>query len=299
LQLGDKAVNLWNWKLVNDKVVARVSDEDNLLFIYSFPDFKLLYKYGSKGKGPGEYITANWGQTQDDDAVILYDIMRKSLFNLQVQEDSIHVKETYPLLEEIEGHPGMTKPFTMIQRLDEDRFLMKVEGREATALEIIDLKNPQLLSSYPIEFENRSRELGHPPFTFTISFHDNSLVLGYKYMNRIEFYRVTDDNQIEPTLVIGDDKDQTHLMQKQWKSYYTDLLNDGKYVYLVNHFSEDSSLPVTHIDVYTLDGTPVKRLKLDRLIGEMLIDSKTNRLYTYTQAEEADLIHIYDLDFLH
>ena len=173
---------------------------------------------------------------------------------------------------------------------------MKVDDPETTTLEIVNLKTPELLSSYPIVFKNRNARTGYPPFNFNISYSDGFLVLGYKYMNRIEFYRITDDYKIVPSLIVGNDKDQVNS-QAEWQPYYTSIQNDDKYVYLANQFSREDQL-LSAIDVYTLTGIPVKRVILNKHIDNMLMDSQSKKLYAHAQLENEDRIYVYEFGFL-
>jgi hypothetical protein len=77
--LSDVA-NIWYCKYSNNRFYTCTSNgQRDFLRVYSYPDFSLLYKYGSKGQGPGEFISVNWAKTQVEDEFILYDIMKKQL----------------------------------------------------------------------------------------------------------------------------------------------------------------------------------------------------------------------------
>lgn len=290
-QLGDQTVNLWHWKLIGDKVISQVSGKDSILFIYSLPHFNILSKYGTYGNGPGEFLAANWGQTNKEEAIILYDINKKSLYNFISSGNNVKLKDTIALYGEIDGYPGMTKPYTMIQQLDDEVFLMKTDDPESTSLDIINLKTPEILSSYPIVFENRNNRTGYPPFDFTVSYNNDIVVIGYKFINRIEFYEISDKYELKPTLIIGNDQDQTDISPHKWQSFYTRMENDGKYVYLTNQSIHDQ---FTSVDIYTLDGIPVKRVVLDKYINNILLDQKNHKLYAHSQLEDIDQVYVYD-----
>lgn len=299
IKLNHKAMDLWQWKIVNtNKIIALHPDQDSILYVYSFPGFKLLGGFGRVGRGPSEFVTYNWGQTASKDGVILYDIMKKSLYDFEMVKDSLILRKTFSLYSGAEGNARLIKPFTKIQRLEDNIFLLKVDEPATTNLEIADLENQLLLSSFPVEFESRNFDTGYPPFDFEITLSGKNLILPYNYMDRIEFCTIDKNYKIERKKIIGDSKDQVSLDESERVSYYMDVQNDGKYIYLLNLSNANFEMQNhnVYIDVYTVEGEPVKRFVLAELLLKILVDPATNKLYGYSQSENSDNVYVYELD---
>ena len=298
IKLGSKLLELWYWKRVGDKVVVQEPNQDHVLYIYALPDFNLVNGYGTIGRGPGEFIVVNWGQTPDSTGVLIYDIMKKELYDLELAGDTLKTKSTYalPTFESEDGNKNLAKPFTMIQKLTDDIFLMKVDDMEKTTLEVMDLRKSNTLFTLPFEFENRDK-LGYSPFDFNISATKKQMILGYWNMNRIEFYSISEDYQLIPRVIIGNKEDQSDIPEEDWKDYYVSMDMDESYVYLLNNSAVNAHAGKgTYVDIYTLEGAPVNRMILSEYITNIMLNASKHKFYGYYQFERESLVYVYDLD---
>ena len=298
IKLGSKLLELWHWKRIGDKVVVQQPNQDHVLYIYALPDFSLVNSYGTIGRGPGEFIVVNWGQTLDSTGVLIYDIMKKELYDLELTGDTLETKSIYPLatFESEDGHKDLAKPFTMVQKLTENQFLMKVDDMEKTTLEVMDLKKSNTLFTLPFEFENRAK-LGYSPFDFNISATKKQVILGYWNMNRVEFYSISKDYQLIPRVIIGNKEDQSDILEEDWKDYYVSMDTDESYVYLLNNSAVNAPAGKgTYVDIYTLEGVPVKRIILSEYITHIMLDASKHKFYGYSQFETESVVYVYDLN---
>ena len=298
IKLGSKLLELWYWKRIGDKVVVQQPNQDHVLYIYALPDFNPVNSYGTIGRGPGEFIVVNWGQTLDSTGILIYDIMKKELYDLELAGDTLKTKNIHalPTFESEDGNKNLAKPFTMIQKLTDDLFLMKVDDMEKTTLEVMDLKKSNVLFTLPFAFENRA-ELGYSPFDFNISATKKQVILGYWNMNRIEFYSISEDYQLIPRAIIGNKEDQSGIPEENWKDYYVSMDTDESYVYLLNNSAVNTpARKRTYVDIYTLKGVPVKRIILSEYITHIMLDPSRQKFYGYSQLETESVVYVYDLD---
>ena len=296
IKLGSKLLELWYWKRVGNRVVVQEPNQDHVLYIYALPDFNPVNSYGTIGRGPGEFIVVNWGQTTDSTSILIYDIMKKELYDLELAGDSLKTKSIHPLPTfELEDR-NLAKPFTMIQKLDDDLFLMKVDDMEKTTLEVMDLRKSNVLFTLPFEFENRDK-LGYSPFDFNISATKKQVILGYWNMNRIEFYSISENYQLIPRVIIGNKEDQAHIQEENWKDYYVSMDTDESYVYLLNNSAVNAHAGKgTYVDIYTLEGVPIKRIVLNEYITNIMLETSKHKFYGYSQFETESVVYVYDLD---
>lgn len=88
----DSVISVLDWKLTDRYIVIYTSQADGVLQLWSLPELKYHGSYIRKGRGPGELIAANWGQTVERNAVILYDIPAGKLTRYLVRNDSLETE---------------------------------------------------------------------------------------------------------------------------------------------------------------------------------------------------------------
>lgn len=176
------------WKLCENALcVLDPFRTTELVRLYDIRTGMLVDSAFVMGNGPGEYITINDGEAKRPDNLLLYDIMGKTLnivdFNL---ESGINVVDSYPLFTDSEGR---TYPYTYISQVSDSIFLLKSDDVDDTSWHIADIKEGKILKKE----RNKTRPdgEGYPPYYFmqTIA-GDNTLGVAYKYINRMEIYRI-------------------------------------------------------------------------------------------------------------
>jgi hypothetical protein len=274
--------NVKHWKYSNNRLYACAPvSHNNFLQVYSYPDFSLLYQYGSKGQGPGEFISVNWGKTYVEDEFILYDIMKRQM-HVFIFGETEQTKVNSFNLYDGDGFVGFSKPFTMINKINDTVFLMKVNLRDQIALETADLKNHKVLHSSPGSFiYTKPGHVGY--YEYEVEYRNNTVVCAFHRINRIEISTIDKDYNINKKIIIGEDKVDTD--QSFNTTYYTDLKCEGNHIYAA--FQNDNN---TAIEVYDLKGNAVHKLLLDRDIGIFFVSPDSKFIYGYYQTMESDII---------
>ena len=269
--LIDDIFNLWAWKILDSKVCFETLDgngNENILYVYSYPDGEKMQQLGKRGQGPDEYIAVNPGDALGDD-VMMYDIMASKLRLYTWTSDTLHIAKTLSLYADEEG---VCKPFTGISQITDSTFLMQISDARYSAWEIADLRTGEVLSS----FKNPCRwgeEEGIPytPFSFMQCTTDTLMVAAYEYMDRVEYYS-TAHNRITPLFAMGSSEDQAEMENYNYlKKYYVGVTTDSRYFYCLK---SDAGLKQGNIvEVYDREGNlkahyalevPVTSLKIDK-----------------------------------
>jgi hypothetical protein len=287
------AVGIYGWKLVNDRIIIlSAQDRDYFLYAFSVPDFRLVYKYGQYGEGPDEFTAVNWLNTTNENLLGLYDIPRLSMYLHNLESDTLYRYKTFKF-NQWDGR--LSKPYTFIQQQNDSVFFLKADMRDYTEIEMVNINSGNVLQT----FRNLITRKPNTIFTtyyFHLAANEKNLVLAYKYIDRLEFFKY--DTVMKPDLIVGSDSDQSSRKQPEdYATYYTQVLCDDKYVYGLYQGQKENEIKNSYIEIYTFDGSPVLRVELDRYIQYILPDKRRNCIYGYSPNDSFDFAYIYPFDF--
>jgi hypothetical protein len=283
--------NVWYCKYSNNRFYTCTSDEQSdFLHVYSYPDFSLLYKYGSKGQGPGEFISVNWAKTQIEDEFILYDIMKRQLHVFR-SDDTVPTKINSFNLYSGDGFVGFSKPFTMINKINDSIFLMRVNLLTQITLEIADLKNGKVLHTCPGSFAFAKSHVGY--YEFEVEYRDSTIVSAFHNIDRIEISKIDKNYNIIKRIIIGDSQVDTNQDIDEAATFYTDVKCEGNRIYVAYQNENNNK---SAIEIYDLDGNSIHKLLLDNYVEIFFISPDSDYLYGYHQTMESDMILKYKIN---
>lgn len=291
-----QTLDLWEWKMNNNQLlIFSPLNLNGILYSFSLPTLEFQYKYGRIGRGPDEFIAANWTNTLHKNHVSLYDIPQRKLHIYTTSADTMYQIQEY----EIGKWTGeICKPYTNIQEINDSIYLFKADMKKNSILEVMDIKNNRLLFTTS-PFLKHDPKLNPFLFSYVISYNHNTLILAYKYMNRIEFYHVSPDYTLTPKLVIGNDQDQHKIFYESQQNfnklipYYHTICCTDKYIFVLNQSMTKQAPFHSVIDQYTYTGEPVMRFILDQYINNITIDELNHKIYAYNSLKESNYIYFY------
>lgn len=258
--------DILSWKInANNLCFVTYGVTNNFLSVYSYPSCRKLYGYGKIGQGSNEFITLNCGDAIAKD-ILLYDIMGHKLVQVTPEHDSIRVVKTLPLYND---GKGLCKPFTFISQIADDKYLMKVDESNFSYWDIVDLAQGEILDSYKNLI--RKEKSSYTPFDFIQNISDSTLIIAYKYIDRIEIYSIT-DNKIKPRFALGnknnqsDIKDYNNLMQ-----YYLSVATYSGLILCLK--SSDGTETGDIIETYDFNGSPKETYFLKKKVSSINVDA--------------------------
>lgn len=296
----DSAHEYFVWKKIGiNKIVALPNNGQKLVHVYSYPEFKPLGQYLQKGRGENEFITRNWASSPDPNEFVLYDIMRKGLFTYTVNEiGEVEQIQHYSLyLDPAQTSNAMTKPFTFIQRVNGDEFLMKVNDRNNAYFERSNLAEGTVITTIPLTplDEQTDEKFNYYKFHFNTILHEQSLLKYYPEMDRLEFIQLNPNGSFGKQVSYGlteppIEDDVTDYI------YYIDAQNDGDDVFILKLIQDEKANTIgSAIEHFKMDGTPVAKYVFDRAVSLAHVDLKLKKIFAYEQKMEKDQIVVYDL----
>lgn len=275
--------DMLSWKInANNLCFVTYGVTTDFLSVYSYPACKKLYGYGEIGQGPNEFITLNSGDAMAED-MLLYDIMGRKLVQVTPENDSICVVKMLPLYN---NERGLCKPFTFISQITDDKYLMKVDENDFSSWDIVDLKDGEILDSY----KNLIRKEGssYTPFDFIQHVSDSTLIIAYKYIDRIEIYSIT-DNKIKPRFALGNKNDQSDIKDYNYlMQYYLSVAVYSGSVLCLK--SSDGTETGDIIEVYDFNGSPKEKYFLKKRVNSINVDSD-GRIVGYVPAIDRTILY--------
>lgn len=277
-----------NWKVVDGVVVTMNNEPNDFIKTYEYPSFRKLYDYGTSGRGPGEWIVDNWGETLGSDDIVLYDIMRRVLFKFHVDATGLNPVDTCSL-----SLPGeLCPPYTQIHQLDDSLFLLKEDDNE-TNLRLLKLRSGVVCSSYRCVLRDEV-DSPYTPFDYYYSISNRNILIAYCYMNRLEFVGIDSSFKLKPSLVIGDDKDYSKMLDyDELPNFYLDVQSYSNNFYCL--FSRNRLENGDEIHVYSGEGNPQKKLRLDRCVSRITF-AHDSLMLAYRAGEDKNIIYRYNVN---
>ena len=295
IKVRDLFIDVWNWSVKDDKmIILSKQNRDYFLYVLSLPEFELIYKYGTYGRGPNEFVAVNWLNALSDGQIGLYDIPQKKMYMYDLMTDTLILSKTFEFREWIENQ---APPYTFIQQIEESLFVLKADMKEHTEVEMVNIETGEVLQVFRPLLKRNRKTTTFAPYLFNISASNDVIVFAYNFVNRLELYNIR-DKKVTPFLIIGSNKDQADKKIEDYVDYYTDVHCDNKYIYALSQCgfsSQNGNVKNSVIEIYTLDGVPFKEITIDRHIEFFTIDHKRNVIFGYDPNVDFDYVYVYNL----
>ncbi|MDR2057328.1 MAG: TolB-like 6-bladed beta-propeller domain-containing protein [Dysgonamonadaceae bacterium] len=289
----DIPISVRGWKVGEDKIsIQSGNNSDYCLYVFSVPDMNLLYRYGTYGQGPGEFIAVNWLNATGEGQIGLYDIPNLKMYMYQLFPDTLHRIKTYHF-NPWDGK--LCRPYSSIQQINDSIFLLKAHMWENTEIEVANIHTGAILNTFGPLLQREPNTL-YTPFYFGMAGNDQNLVLYYEYINRLELFEYNETAYtFNPIAAIGNDKDQSGIDVFDYILHYSDAQCDKEYIYALYQGERRENIRNSTIEVYNWRGEPVKRIILDRFIEKMAIDVDHGKIYGCAGHQDFDYVYVYDI----
>ena len=283
---------LW-WAVKNDKIVM-VSPQNNdyYLYVFSLPQFNLLYKYGTRGQGPNEFVLVSWINMLNENQIGLYDSPKKNMYIYDLYADTLQLNKTFNY-SDLERE----SPFSLIQQIEGTEFIFKAYNRQNTVIDFVDINTGEISQTFTPFLKRKNKRSHYTAYLLKASANKNMIAFAYLFIDRIELFHINKDKLAEPFLIIGDKKNQEDKRMDDYDVYYTDVHCDNKYIYALSQQGEkNENIKNSAIEIYDLNGVPIKKITLDRHIRYFTIDDKNSVIYGNDSYSDFDYVYVYKID---
>ena len=278
--------------LKSDNIVLIVDEGSEYYFsIYSYPDFKLLNKFGKKGKGPNEISFPPYVYYFDKEKIDFFDYQRNTIFELKIigKENSLNVLQVLsPELIEIQNAikitdtmvfgSGARKGKTFFYNTSTDLIRYYSYGYA----EKIPKQHQHIICSGSID----------------VNYNSNKLVYASKYFDNYEAYDFYGSNIL--SVYVSDDEQvffkNGYLTNQDTKMYYTTVFTTERYFYLLSYggrstkqlmeLIERGNKNICEIQKYSWEGEPLESFIIDTPVKSFFVDENENTIYIVNPASE-------------
>ena len=276
---------------------------EKFFFVYSFPEFKYLYSFGHKGRGPNEYQQPSLIRNTPGNNFSFRDNVNNVISTYEITADSARLLDKYTF-----SSPNARLLPWEINHIDDSTYLLARYDQKWSQRELWNLKNATILDSLPDRFELR-KKLGNGYYTVfddcRIVSNRNRFVLGFLLQDRIEIGNIQNNKATvvktigaskAPEFLLYKDNGATALDTENTTIYYQNLFAGDHYIYALY---SGESWDITDmknsniIQVFDWEGIPIALLQLDRQIANLIVDEASNTIYGISPIQNPDVVYTY------
>lgn len=264
----------WN---INGDMLWVINSRDSLFLSgYDLRRDSLLCRWGYIGNGPDDFISPGIVEGLSDD-LKLYGNTECKVVGYAFDNGTLSVvsRGKLPVWNNEKSIP---KPYTRISRINDSIGVGTYFFPRKVGADIIDMNTGKLLSEIQLGIEQSEEKMSGPRQFKTASTGD-MIITAYRYLDRIEVYRINDKFEAVPVYAIGNSADQSDLYEadrdNEMVKYYSDVQCDKKYAYLLWHGVEEQNLETspTRLLIYDMaTGENIRNILLDRYYEQLLTD---------------------------
>lgn len=286
------------WYLNDGNLYVLNSRVSPFLSIYN-PSDNSYVQHGNIGNGPGEFIIPSLCVMKDPGKVGIYSSSMNKMDIYTLNADSLSLYKTFhfPLWNKQRGIP---KAYTRLVQYNDSLFVGTSFMPREISVELLNLKSEEVVDCVDFSLKPQEKEYSGP-YECKIAVGTGYMVAAYRYIDRLEIYRLS-DQKIQIKTIIGDSNVQYDLYRQNKDSemifHYSDIVCGKDRIYALYQGVSEGKLSDAHskIEVYSYDGTHLRTYDLGRSIAKILVDESSDRIYAFDPNEEKDILFCYFLN---
>jgi len=277
----DSIVLEWNlyperWNMYGDTLWIVNTRDSLFLSGYNLKNDSLFCYWGHIGNGPDDYVAPGIIEGAIN-GLKLYGNTECKVIGYKF-DDGMPKGISRGKLPVWNKDRGIPKPYTRISAIDDSIGIGTYFFPRKVGADVVNIKSGELLSEITLGIDQSEQRLSEP-YQFKIASTSHIVVVAYRYINRMEVYRINEGYDIEPYYAIGNSPDQSGLYEAdrddEMVKFYSDVQCDDRYIYLLWHGTTERELDQspTHLLVYDITtGENIKNIVLDSCFTKLLID---------------------------
>lgn len=177
------------------------------LTIYNLQENSYI-QYGNIGQGPKEFIVPSLCEMKEPEKIGIYSNSMNKLDVLHFNSDSLLYVKTlhFPLWNKQRGIP---KAYTRLIQYNDSLFIGTSFMPKEISVELMNLKTEKVVNSVNFPLKPKEGEYSGP-YECKIAAEMNFIVAAYRYINRLEIYKLS-DQKFQLNTIIGDANNQYDL----------------------------------------------------------------------------------------
>ena len=187
--IKDNVARISNITVTGNAALIVTNERENFIRAFSYPEFMNIDSTGTRGQGPGEWVSVMTGQSDVAGEIPVYDIMNRLVRIASVNDSSLTVDDCCMLPVDDEGD---ALPYGNLIKLPDGHWLAKENDIRRSKLSIIDLTTGDEKATFIPQLEINDRIKGYPSDDYWIAESDGRVVVGYVQFERIDVLNLTD-----------------------------------------------------------------------------------------------------------
>ena len=195
---------------------------------------------------------------------------------------------------------GIPKAYTRLIQYNDSLFIGTSFMPKEISVELMNLKTEKVVNSVNFPLKPKEGEYSRP-YECKIATEMNFIVAAYRYINRLEIYKLS-DQKFQLNTIIGDANNQYDLYRlnkdNEMILHYSDIVCGKNQIYALYRGVKEKELSSANskIEVYSYDGTHLRTFDLGRSIEKILVDESSMCIYAFDRNEEKDIVFCYAIE---
>lgn len=268
-------MNITDWNIIDTVLICKNSGANPFYYVFNTTDFRVMGKFGRKGKGENE-----WGYPhlipQTDSTYTVIDNVRWGVYNVTGKDSLYSIQKKRDM--------GVQIPLNSVKPVSSSTFASILYTPKEVSWKIMDIDN--LSSTDSIVFFDETKGKNSTLYDFSYDVSSCHAAFAYLHLDGFVIASLTDDHHVSSLLSMKGDGQE----RKKGGAYYTDVICRENYIYLLSQreaktadFSGTSS-----IEVYDYEGNPIKKILLDIIASSMVYD-EINQKVIFRSSMDNDL----------
>lgn len=248
---------------IDNKLIIASSQSEDMLYVYSLPDLKYLYRTGKKGRGPGEIQFFPMFCESMNKALYVWGFGKSTICKFDVnQNGELIVNDTIKLpMYEAFNNMHIFNDSLFIYNLSDDLRIVKFDLTTKKYLDNIQMKKDNHNESY--YYSNRG----------VIAANNSFVVFAYLFKKQIDIYRLNDFKLHK--IIKGDYKyKKPKVGSSENPEYYTQIVAGENFFYALCRNNKS-------MEVYDYDGSFVNEFTFDITPSLYAVDEDNKTIYGF------------------
>lgn len=282
----DSTIALRDWQLTDEVLAIHSLNADGMVQLWKWPELQHRHSFLRIGRGPDEFLAANWCACASKDRIALYDMPSRKMRSFLLRRDSLIPGRTYELIGRNPVEKTLLKPYVAILEINDSIFVLRSSDPHEDELSVADLSNGKILSRYEDILDRDPSEDQYLAYDYSLGTNGKYVVKAYEILDRVEILELTDDYALTPRWVIAG----SHPSRSGRPVCYHAVRCEADWFACL--FAGDSSAGSV-LECYDYAGNQLDRIRLDRSLTHVVYAEKEGVFCGYDADSEGNCFYLF------
>ena len=272
------------WTMTGGDTIWVINSRDSL-FLTGFDIGKQhdFCHWGTIGNGPDEYVSPGIVEGNVESGFVLYGNTENKVVRYLFHDDGVSPIRRGQMPQWMSAQ-GLPKPYTRMSAINDSICVGTYFLPRQAGADIFNWHTGELIEELDLSLKKPEENMSGP-YEFKIASTSDKIVVAYRYINRVEVFKLDENFHAELIGVMGNEIDQNDLYESdrdaEMIKYYSDAQCDSGRIYLLYHgvAEKDLSTSPTYLRVYDMNLTENQQNAMfDQYLNQFLVADGGNVL---------------------